>query len=1347
MDLVVMLEKRIKTQPSCICEKVKNMGSNNGCRGRALRIAIEITVMIFLLTSEVSALPDGGGSGGGGGGTTNNICASMCHNYEKRLPRNVDYYPNSITSFDRYVIFLGFLNQMRGTPMNVTDPAIDFYYNPAELNGSGYDYFRKVQPSYQQSGHAFFKFENMTLSNGNGTFGIDEGERVAATGFDVLREVENNGLITDDGYLNVTVSAVLYENVNNYIALSAGLWNTSEFNVWVVNWTSSEPVNYSDIRSDNVFVHFRTEGKNLPRSYELNVTFYVDKIIPANITLKPRVSVDTQNNLQHIESLHGSNVNIKGTKFTMNATFRSSNDNLTWIAEEAFEKRVELEGGLIDIQSPYAEFFFTKNFVIPTDYDSLSSGSYLRNWWYRLQIDNREDAGHAVLGNLNFSARADNITYVGERRYAAWNKTSAKWAFPPEYVIRENEGFGVGFDTNYTATKTLNVDVGRWMNKTEFYSDGYQLANFSVTFKDKNFRWVWGRIEAFDFYPGYGIDASIVPGTFNTNAPGNFREDENVVHFDIDKERLQTGVTYNFSVVIRVNLTGERRTPIHFKPEMAIGEELYHDQAYGTGYTVEVPPSMLPEHIDHISASTNTSNTWLINRFDHVIALLRDDISPPVITDFNVLPNTSVSLNNPAIASATISDENLKTVAFVLIDFNNLVSTNRTILGVYFNESGVNGKYVSPQWYGNAWSITNGTVGDIITAMDHENWQDYVFVQGLFKKNATVGEENAVLWFNRTTGLLSNVTIKDAGPTPLIIENGISTFKVLISKIIEDNEPPSEVSGTTYKLFYPGNINNPYIFLSQVPSGIYTGLVRAEDIMGNGNGAIVDVGVSNTIIKEIEPPQVSITSPASGSTLTVLDNVVAVNVSDASPPIAVKLYLNGTLVKDYSTGSTSANFTTEVDYIAGTLNMLNASATDKWGNVGWSNISVKVVDNTNTSIIELNESETQEIILENQTAIEITADANATIRGNITVTADANISRLNASVGLANSTFGLQANEVALDMYVEVNATNINISNVSSVNLTMFYTDNGIAGLDENTLKIYWWNGSVWNPLDPKGKSYATENGPTVQDIRRNITANKLTVQLDHFSTFALVGALIPTATPAPPPSGGGGSGGGGGGGGASGENFSNVIVREKYDEAIFKDKVTSYKFKNASNPITHVNVTGKVNAGLITAMIEVLKGTSTLVKEAPPGIVNKNVNLWLGTSGFAVPKNLKEVVIRFRVENSWMQGHNVDARDIKLLRWDSTSKKWMTLKTEVKEKDGTNTYFEATTNSLSPLAISAVVTPPGGPVAGAPPAATPPGQGEIPSDTAPKPKGTPGFEGVITIAALSALYIWRKRR
>jgi len=54
-----------------------------------------------------------------------------------------------------------------------------------------------------------------------------------------------------------------------------------------------------------------------------------------------------------------------------------------------------------------------------------------------------------------------------------------------------------------------------------------------------------------------------------------------------------------------------------------------------------------------------------------------------------------------------------------------------------------------------------------------------------------------------------------------------------------------------------------------------------------------------------------------------------------------------------------------------------------------------------------------------------------------------------------------------------------------------------------------------------------------------------------------------------------GGGGGGGGSGVTSGENFTNIIIREKHDMDIFRDKVTSYAFSDTTNPILFVNISG----------------------------------------------------------------------------------------------------------------------------------------------------------------------------
>lgn len=167
----------------------------------------------------------------------------------------------------------------------------------------------------------------------------------------------------------------------------------------------------------------------------------------------------------------------------------------------------------------------------------------------------------------------------------------------------------------------------------------------------------------------------------------------------------------------------------------------------------------------------------------------------------------------------------------------------------------------------------------------------------------------------------------------------------------------------------------------------------------------------------------------------------------------------------------------------------------------------------------------------------------------------------------------------------------------------------------------------------------------------------------------------------------GNGGGGGGGGGGISGERFSNIEIKEKYDLHIYKDKVTSFVFTNKSNPILFVNITGNVNAGEINTAVEVLRSNSTLVKSLAPGTVYKNVNIWVGTSGFATSNNIKEAIVVFRVENSWFDSNAIARGDTKLVRWDGA--KWITLETSEKTRDSTYTYFEGKTTHFSPFAIT----------------------------------------------------------
>lgn len=212
--------------------------------------------------------------------------------------------------------------------------------------------------------------------------------------------------------------------------------------------------------------------------------------------------------------------------------------------------------------------------------------------------------------------------------------------------------------------------------------------------------------------------------------------------------------------------------------------------------------------------------------------------------------------------------------------------------------------------------------------------------------------------------------------------------------------------------------------------------------------------------------------------------------------------------------------------------------------------------------------------------------------------------------------------------------------------------------------------------------------------------------------------------------------GSGGGGASVSAEAFENIIKKETRDEILSVNVPRSFIFTTPELPVSEVAITSNINAGLIHVQVELLKNRSTLVKDDAPGNVYKYVNIWVGTAGFAVPQNIKEAVIKFKLENSWITSKGFKESDIAMHRWDGTQ--WTSLATEKKNSDGNFTYYEAKTNAFSPFAISGVK------------AASPAAAVEVTANQTQTPapaatKKAPGLEFVLAIAGLMAVVL-RKR-
>ena len=208
-----------------------------------------------------------------------------------------------------------------------------------------------------------------------------------------------------------------------------------------------------------------------------------------------------------------------------------------------------------------------------------------------------------------------------------------------------------------------------------------------------------------------------------------------------------------------------------------------------------------------------------------------------------------------------------------------------------------------------------------------------------------------------------------------------------------------------------------------------------------------------------------------------------------------------------------------------------------------------------------------------------------------------------------------------------------------------------------------------------------------VEEPKFNSAGDKVIIKAKAkgFSSFALMSMnSIPAKSGSSPSTSSGGGGGGGGGGGASGEAYENIESIEKYEEEIYKDIPTNYHFKE-NGLVEDINITGNVNAGLINVKVEVLKDTSTLVNKSAPGNVYRNVNIWVGGAGFAVPQNIKEATITFGVSKNWLDDNGIS--EVVMYRY--TDEEWVQLTTKkIGEENGSVVYY-AVTNRFSPYAIS----------------------------------------------------------
>ncbi len=428
----------------------------------------------------------------------------------------------------------------------------------------------------------------------------------------------------------------------------------------------------------------------------------------------------------------------------------------------------------------------------------------------------------------------------------------------------------------------------------------------------------------------------------------------------------------------------------------------------------------------------------------------------------------------------------------------------------------------------------------------------------------------------------------------------------------------------------------------------------------NDSSKVAHINTTTTI-----PVVITITAPANNTNTT--DN-----------------YVNVTATLD-NTGAAQLNW-------QGQNYSMNGTGTSFWKNMTGllsGSFNFRVYANGTSGNFNLTEIRTVTVNLSNITNVSgainsTTGNFSADIilispSGNVTVTI---FNGTNATVNgtapgnITNSPAQINATLTGYDRFAGENLT-LDPSEtrfIPDIQIRFNYTDAQLtaAGIEgASTLRIRFYNTT--------SLSWVILTIYTLNQTGQYIIANS-----SYFGTFALIGtASIPCTTCG----GSSNSGGGGGGAGTSGENYSNIELKEKRDLHIYIDKTSSYKF-NTTDPIMYVNITGNISAGEVTIMVELLRNTSSIVKnKSVPGIVYKNVNIWVGTSGFATPKNIQKGVIRFRILNSWLEDKELAAGDVRLVKWDGSI--WAELVTYETTKDSEHVYYESLTDSFSPFAIT----------------------------------------------------------
>ncbi|MCK5023386.1 MAG: hypothetical protein KAS04_04390, partial [Candidatus Aenigmarchaeota archaeon] len=256
----------------------------------------------------------------------------------------------------------------------------------------------------------------------------------------------------------------------------------------------------------------------------------------------------------------------------------------------------------------------------------------------------------------------------------------------------------------------------------------------------------------------------------------------------------------------------------------------------------------------------------------------------------------------------------------------------------------------------------------------------------------------------------------------------------------------------------------------------YSRKVTCFDRAGNFNESLVFFSVDNSA------PQVTINEPKA---MNYSSMYLTLNVS-ADETANCSYALNGVAGAMLFTDSKNGALAVTAKIGA---NIINISCVDRYGNINSTEsvmfTVIKATYEGNTDIISAESSILNASMLD--TLLEISTNSNFT---------NSSINITQTLVNPTNASFGVT--EIGKYIQIEVGADLLN--NLTSALIKIFYTDEEIEGLNENSLAVYWYNESSfeWIELD--------EIMDWVYGTGVNTTANYAWANVSHFSTYGVGG-------------------------------------------------------------------------------------------------------------------------------------------------------------------------------------------------------------------------------------------------